>query len=240
MTGALCLQVENLHVARGGKKVVQGISFSVRQGEITCLLGANGAGKSSTVMAVAGALPMTSGQVLLGGTRLDGCMADAIRHQRVALVAEGHRVLGGLSVEENLRVASLSSSRRACAETLAQVYGIFPELAGCRQQRAGHLSGGQKQMLAMGQAFMARPLFMMVDELSLGLSPAVVKRLVQVLQTAVRSGIGVLMIEQFAHLALELARHALVLERGHLVFDGSACELKSQPHILHGAYLAAG
>jgi len=234
------LRVENLHVVRANKPVIHGISFIVKQGEITTLLGANGAGKSSTVMALAGAIPCASGQVLLDQTRLDGLSADRIRHHGIALVPEGHRVLGQLNVDDNLKVAALASSASATQTELAQVYDIFPELAERKSQQAGDLSGGQKQMLAMGQAFMAKPLFMIVDELSLGLAPAVVKRLAQALQTAAQSGIGVLMIEQFAQLALELATHALVLERGTLVFDGSAAELKRRPDILHGAYLAGG
>jgi len=234
------LRVENLHVIRANKPVVHGISFVVKPGEITTLLGANGAGKSSTVMALAGAIACASGQVWLDQTRLDGLSPDRIRRHGVALVPEGHRVLGQLNVDDNLKVAALDPSARATQTQLAQVYHIFPELAGRKTQLAGDLSGGQKQMLAMGQAFMAKPAFMIVDELSLGLAPAVVKRLAQALQSAAQSGIGVLMIEQFAQLALQLATHALVLERGTLVFDGPAAELKRRPDILHGAYLAGG
>jgi len=232
------LSIENLHVTRANKPVVHGISFQVKQGEITTLLGANGAGKSSTVLALAGAIPCASGQVLLDQTRMNGLSPDRIRRHGVALVPEGHQVLGQLNVDDNLKVAALESS--ATQTYLSEVYDIFPELAERKSQQAGDLSGGQKQMLAMGQAFMAKPAFMIVDELSLGLAPAVVKRLAQALQTAAQSGIGVLMIEQFAQLALELATHALVLERGTLVFDGSAAELKRRPDILHGAYLAGG
>jgi len=238
MPQARTLHVEDLHVTRAGKPVVHGISFHVRQGEITTLLGANGAGKSSTVMALAGAIALASGRIMLDQTRLDALSPDRIRRHGVALVPEGHQVLGQLNVEDNLKVAALEPS--ASQKHLSGVYDIFPELTERKQQLAGDLSGGQKQMLAMGQAFMAKPAFMIVDELSLGLAPAVVKRLAQALQTAAQSGIGVLMIEQFAQLALELATHALVMERGVLVFDGTAAELKRRPDILHGAYLAGG
>ena len=119
-----------------------------------------------------------------------------------------------------------------------RAFAIFPELAARRQQLAGDLSGGQKQMVAMAQAFLARPRFMIVDELSLGLAPGVVKRLAEALTLAARDGIGVLLIEQFAHLALGLASHAMVLERGRLVFDGPSETLRQRPDILHGAYLA--
>jgi len=233
------IHVENLVVARGGKHVIHGISFTVSQGEITTLLGANGAGKSSTVMALAGVIPTTSGTVRINNQRLTGQVPDHIRRAGIAFVPEGHRVLGQLSVEENLLVAALDSTAAARHTALSRVYEIFPELTERKRQLAGDLSGGQKQMVAVGQAFIASPRFMIVDELSLGLAPAVVKRLAQALQLAAQSGIGVLMIEQFANLALELATHALVLERGKLVFDGTAVQLKSQPDILHGAYLSS-
>jgi len=232
------IEVTDLVVQRGGKRVVHGISFHVSAGHITTLLGANGAGKSSTVLALAGSIPAAGGHVRLGQHPILGWTADRIRRAGVALVPEGHRVLGPLSVEDNLLVAALQTTSAAKRAELERVYTIFPELAERRRQSAGDLSGGQKQMVAMGQAFIARPRFMLVDELSLGLAPAVVKRLAQALEVAAHEGIGVLMIEQFASLALGLASHALVLERGKLVFDGSAAALQAQPDILHGAYLA--
>jgi len=232
------IEVTDLVVQRGGKRVVHGISFHVPAGHITTLLGANGAGKSSTVLALAGSIPAAGGCVRLGQHNILGWTADRIRRTGVALVPEGHRVLGPLSVEDNLLVAALQTTSAARRAELERVYTIFPELAERKRQSAGDLSGGQKQMVAMGQAFIARPRFMLVDELSLGLAPAVVKRLAQALEVAAHEGIGVLMIEQFASLALGLASHALVLERGKLVFDGSAAALQAQPDILHGAYLA--
>ncbi|SCB14396.1 ABC transporter ATP-binding protein [Rhizobium multihospitium] len=232
------VRVENLVVERGGKRVIHDVCFSVAAGKITTLLGANGAGKSSTVMAMAGVLPR-GGSVRLGGTGLEGFSPDRIRRAGLALVPEGHRVLGQLSVEDNILVASLDGSVAARRENLAHAYEIFPELAERRRQAASNLSGGQKQMVAMAQAFVAKPRFMIVDELSLGLAPAVVKRLAEALKIAAARGIGVLLIEQFANLALDLADQALVLERGRLVFSGAAATLKAQPDILHGAYLAS-
>ena len=232
------VSVENLVVERGGKRVIHGISFSVAAGKITTLLGANGAGKSSTVMAMAGVLPR-GGSVRLGSVTLEGFSPDRIRRAGLALVPEGHRVLGQLSVEDNILVAALESSAAMGRQGLEHAYEIFPELAERRRQSASDLSGGQKQMVAMAQAFVAKPRFMIVDELSLGLAPAVVKRLAEALKIAAATGIGVLLIEQFANLALDLADQALVLERGRLVFNGSAATLKAQPDILHGAYLAS-
>mgnify|MGYP000893257161 CR=1 FL=1 len=232
------ITVQNLTVARGGKRVIHDISFGVVPGQISALLGANGAGKSSTVMALAGAIPTESGKVRLGDETLTGLSPDRIRRRGVALVPEGHRVLGQLSVEDNLLVAALDPSATARRASLERVYEIFPELAERRRQQASDLSGGQKQMVAMGQAFIARPDFMIVDELSLGLAPTVVRRLAEALKLAASQGIGVLLIEQFANLALDLARHAMVLERGRLVYDGPSATLRENPEILHGAYLA--
>ncbi|MBB4237958.1 ABC transporter ATP-binding protein [Rhizobium esperanzae] len=238
MSGLSEINVENLVVERGGKRVIHDISFSVAAGKVTTLLGANGAGKSSTVMAMAGVLPR-SGSVRLGGGALEGFSPDRIRRAGLALVPEGHRVLGQLSVEDNILVAALEPSATARRQGLERAYEIFPELAARRRQSASDLSGGQKQMVAMAQAFVAKPRFMIVDELSLGLAPAVVKRLAEALKIAAAGGIGVLLIEQFANLALDLADQALVLERGRLVFSGASATLKAQPDILHGAYLAS-
>ena len=238
MSGNSEVRVENLVVERGGKRVIHDISFSVAAGEVTTLLGANGAGKSSTVMAMAGVLPR-GGAVRLGDIALEGFVPDRIRRAGLALVPEGHRVLGQLSVEDNILVAALDPAATARRQGLERAYEIFPELAERRRQSASDLSGGQKQMVAMAQAFVAKPRFMIVDELSLGLAPAVVKRLAEALKIAAAGGIGVLLIEKFANLALDLADKALVLERGRLVFDGPAATLKAQPDILHGAYLAS-
>lgn len=232
------ITVDNLVVERGGKKVLHGISFSLQPGTISTLLGANGAGKSSTVMALSGAIPTTSGRVLLGDLKLTGLSPDAVRRRGVAMVPEGHRVLGQMSVEDNLLVSVLERSAGARRAGLERAFAIFPELETRRHQLAGDLSGGQKQMVAMAQAFLAKPRFMIVDELSLGLAPTVVKRLAEALTLAAEDGIGVLLIEQFANLALGLASHALVMERGRIVFDGSSQTLRQQPDILHGAYLA--
>ena len=238
MSGISEVSVENLVVERGGKRVIHDISFSVAAGKVTTLLGANGAGKSSTVMAMAGVLPR-GGAVRLGDIALEGFVPDRIRRAGLALVPEGHRVLGQLSVEDNILVSALDPAAAARRQGLERAYEIFPELAERRRQSASDLSGGQKQMVAMAQAFVAKPRFMIVDELSLGLAPAVVKRLAEALKIAAAGGIGVLLIEQFANLALDLAESALVLERGRLVFDGPAATLKAQPDILHGAYLAS-
>ncbi|WP_448955592.1 ABC transporter ATP-binding protein [Labrys neptuniae] len=232
------IEISDLIVSRAGKRVLHGISFTVRPGEIRALLGANGAGKSTTVLTLAGVLAPDAGTIRLGDKRLDGTSADAVRRLGIALVPEGHCVLGALNVEENLAVACPFAGKAARLEALEGVYAIFPELRERRRQIASELSGGQKQMVAMGQAFIADPAFMIVDELSLGLAPGVVRRLSEALRLAAGCGIGVLLIEQFANLALELADQAMVMERGRLVFDGTSATLRDNPEILHGAYLA--
>lgn len=238
MSRPSAVSIDALTVEHAGKRVVHDIAFTIPAGRITALLGANGAGKSSTVMALAGVLPR-GGSVRLGDRVLDGLPPDRVRRAGLALVPEGHRVLGQLSVEDNILVALLDPSATARRRGLDRAYAIFPELADRRRQAASNLSGGQKQMVAMAQAFVAEPRFMMIDELSLGLAPAVVKRLAEALRVAVEGGIGVLLIEQFANLALGLAHHALVMERGRLVFDGEPATLRARPEILHGAYLAS-
>lgn len=232
------IEVKDLVVSRGGKKVLHSIGFSVPKGEITTLLGANGAGKSSTVLTLAGVLKPDNGTIEANGQSLVGLSPDVVRQRGVALVPEGHRVLGGLSVHDNLRVASMGRTPSEIDGHVEHALSIFPELKERLKQRASDLSGGQKQMVAVSQAFIARSDFMLVDELSLGLAPTVVHRLADALKVAADEGIGVLLIEQFAHLALDLAKNALVMERGRVVYQGSSAELKERPDILHSAYLA--
>lgn len=230
--------VENLAVERGGKRVIHDVSFAIKSGEITALLGANGAGKSSTVMALAGVLPIAGGRMRLDATLLTGLSPDRIRRAGLALVPEGHRVLGQLSVEDNILVAAFDGSPSVRREGLERAYEIFPELAQRKRQLASDLSGAEADGRD-GAGVYRQAGFMVVDELSLGLAPAVVKRLAEALKIAAQNGIGVLLIEQFANLALDLADHAMVMERGRLVYDGASATLRANPEILHGAYLAS-
>lgn len=229
--------VKNLSVSRSGKRVLHNLSFTLQAGKITALLGANGAGKSTTVMTIIGALPPDSGEIFLDNRPLVGEPTDRIRRWGIALVPEGHRVLTNLTVQENLFVAMKVSKNADRQLALEEAFHLFPELTERRQQRAGDLSGGQKQMVAMAQAFLAKPSFMIVDELSLGLAPTIVRRLATTLRQVADAGIGVLLIEQFAKVALDISDSAMVLERGTKVFDGSPEELNANPHILHAAYL---
>ena len=235
MTGRL--QIDSLVVARGGRPVVHGISLDVPAGEVTALLGANGAGKSSLVLGLAGRAKLMGGQVRVNGTDVAGWRPQRIRRTGLAAVPEGHQVLRSLNVRDNLRAAVLDHHRED--ELLEQTYELLPELAGIEDRLAGSLSGGQQQMVAIAQGLMSEPDFLLIDELSLGLAPIIVERLMPVVSAVAEQGIGVLLIEQYATVALGVAQHAAVLDRGRVEWVGSAAELRDHPEILHGVYLGA-
>jgi branched-chain amino acid transport system ATP-binding protein len=233
----VALRVENLSVARAGRTVVHGVSLEIRPGEVTTLLGANGAGKSTLVLAIGGVLRPTGGKVLLGDLDLTRRRPERIRQAGVAIVPEGRRLLPDLTVEDNLRVATYSLSREVKRERIAYALNLFPRLEARWNAQSRLLSGGEQQMVVLAQALVSRPRVVIVDELSLGLAPLVVKSLVPTLEEVARSGVGVLLIEQFAHVALGLATQAYVLDTGRIRNHGSAEELKTRPDVLHSAYL---
>jgi branched-chain amino acid transport system ATP-binding protein len=232
------LEVRQLHISRGAKPVVHGVDLDVAPGEIVALLGPNGAGKSSIVLALAGAIPRSRGQVRLGDSTLDGLAPDAVRRAGLAIVPEGHHVLGSLSVHDNLRAAAMVLPAHEVEPAIERVLSTFPELKPRLEHLGRSLSGGQKQMVCMAQALLARPRILVVDELSLGLAPLVVKRLADVLQSVAADGVGVLLIEQFTTLALRLAQRAIVLQRGRTAWCGPAQTLRDEPEILQASYLA--
>jgi branched-chain amino acid transport system ATP-binding protein len=231
------LEINALHVRRGVKPVLNNVSLIVEPGQVSALLGANGAGKSSLVLAVAGMLPIESGSIRANQQDLTRARPEAIRAAGVAAVPEGHLVLSALSVEENLIAAGSLLSNAALKRNIDETLTLFPELKPLLKQRAGTLSGGQQQMVAISQAFMAQPRVILFDELSLGLAPIVVNRLVEVVQRLVQSGIGVLLIEQFTTIALKLASRVYVLDRGTLSFSGTPDEIHASPNVLRDAYL---
>jgi branched-chain amino acid transport system ATP-binding protein len=232
------LQVKGLNVARGGKAVLHGVDLTIAPGKITALLGANGAGKSSLVLAIAGALPVSGGEILLDDASLVGLRPEAVRARGVAAAPEGHQVLSDMTVEDNLKVAASHLKRAEARTAVARALEVFPELNERLQARAGNLSGGQQQMVALGQAIVAKPRYVLADELSFGLAPVIVARLAPVLQQLASQGVGVLLIEQFTHIALKIAHAAYVMERGRICFSGEPEELVRNPGILHSAYLA--
>jgi len=234
------LQVSGLGVARGGKAVVHGVDLEIKPGSITALLGPNGAGKSSLVLAMAGALPVTAGSVSLDGKPITGLRPEIVRRSGIAAVPEGHRVLTDLSVEDNLRAAGNGLTRPELAKALDDALVTFPELRAKLKVRGGDLSGGQQQMVVLAQAIIGQPRYLLADELSFGLAPVVVARLVPVIARLAESGIGILLIEQFTTIALRISHFAYVMERGRIRFAGLPDELRRNPDILHSAYLAPG
>ena len=232
------IEVEQLTVSRGGRPVVRNASLAIEPGKITALLGPNGAGKSSLVLAMAGALKPDSGQVRIDGRAVTGQRPEMIRAAGVAAVPEGHKVLTQLSVEDNLIAAGSMLSKVDLKKAVADALAVFPELEPRSAQRAGTLSGGLQQMVALAQALVSKPRYLLADELSFGLAPLIVSRLMDVIADIARSGVGVLLIEQFTTIALKIAQRVYVLDHGVIRFDGSPAEIKNNPSILHAAYLA--
>ena len=234
------LRLEELSVPRAGRPVVHDVSLEIPPGQVTTLLGANGAGKSTLVLTVAGLLRPSGGRVMLGELDLTGRRPEQVRAAGIAVVPEGRRLLPGLTVEDNLRVATYSLGHAQAKRGIEYALELFPELEKRWNATARLLSGGEQQMVVLAQALVSQPKIVLVDELSLGLAPVVVKRLVPTLEAAAASGIGVLLIEQFAHVALGLAETAYVIEGGRIHYRGPAQKLKDEPELLHSAYLLAG
>jgi branched-chain amino acid transport system ATP-binding protein len=231
------LKIDGLKVARGGHQVLHGISLEIQSGAVTTLLGPNGAGKSTLVLAVAGLLRSSAGGVSLDGRNLASLRPELIRRAGVAVVPEGRRLLPELTVEDNLRVATYTLGREQAKRGIEYAIELFPHLETRWKSVARTLSGGEQQMVVLAQALVSRPKFVLVDELSLGLAPVVVKRLMPALEAVAAEGVGVLLIEQFVHVALALAQSAYVIEGGRIVYHGTAAELKEHPERLHSAYL---
>jgi branched-chain amino acid transport system ATP-binding protein len=234
------LRLSNLTVERGGRAVVQDVSIDIPAGEVTALLGPNGAGKSSLVLAVGGVLGLRTGSVQLQGRNLAGGRPERIRRAGIAIVPEGRRLLSELTVEDNLRVATYALGKQEAQAGRAWALELFPELSKRLSAVGRTLSGGEQQMLVLAQALVSSPRYLLIDELSLGLAPVVVSRLIPTIRAIAGAGIGVLLIEQFATIALSLAEHAYVMEGGRLRFSGSAGELRDKPELLRSAYLLRG
>jgi branched-chain amino acid transport system ATP-binding protein len=231
------LTLAGLVVSRGNRDVVRDVTIEVPPGEVTALLGPNGAGKSSMVLAIGGVLALKAGSVKLGDQELAGRRPEWIRRAGLAIVPEGRRLLPDLTVQDNLSVATYSLSSAQAKAGRARALELFPELAKRLRAQARSLSGGEQQMLVLAQALVSEPRFVIIDELSLGLAPVVVQRLIPTIRGVAESGIGVLLIEQFASLALGLANRAYVMEGGRIQYSGNAQELRENSKLLHSAYL---
>jgi branched-chain amino acid transport system ATP-binding protein len=233
----ILLKVEDLHVAYGGVQAVRGISLEVRQGEIAALLGANGAGKSSTLLSIVGSVKPRAGRVTFDGQDITGLTPDALVRRGIALIPEGGRVFARQPVEQNLRLGAYTVAKGPVyQDRLDQVYALFPRLAERRTQVAGTLSGGERQMLAIGRALMSGPRLLLVDEPSLGLSPLLVETVFDTLADLNRAGTSILLVEQNMAQALEIAARAYVMQSGAIALQGSADDIQSSDHVRQ-AYL---
>ncbi|HSU05068.1 MAG TPA: ABC transporter ATP-binding protein [Acetobacteraceae bacterium] len=220
------LVVRNLAVAYGDLVGVADVSLEVPEGGVVALIGSNGAGKTTTLNAIAGLLAPAAGQIEWQGETIARLRAHAVVRRGIALSPEGWRLFVNQSVERNLRLgATVVTNRAREAALLDRVFTLFPQLAERRRQLAGTLSGGERQMLALGRALMSEPRLLLLDEPSLGLAPAVVESLYETLGRLHRDGITLLLAEQSVELALEIAQHAYVLQTGRTVLDGPAAEL---------------
>ena len=231
------LKIENLHVAYGGIQALRGISLEVPDGKIVTLIGANGAGKSTTLRTISGLVKAQSGSIQWNGEELLGKPIDRIISAGIAMSPEGRRVFADMTVLENLKIgAYLRRDRAEIQRDLDWVYNLFPRLKERSWQLAGTLSGGEQQMLAVGRALMSRPRLMMLDEPSLGLAPLVVQDIFSIIRGINRQGVTVLLIEQNANMALKTADLAYVLETGSITLSGTGAELLANEKVKE-AYL---
>ena len=230
------LKVEGINVYYGAIHAIKDISFQVNQGEIVTLIGANGAGKTTTLQTVSGLLRSKTGSILFDGQDINTVSADKLVGRGLAQVPEGRRVFLQMSVEENLEMGAYTQPPAGVPRDLEMVYDLFPRLKERRSQVAGTLSGGEQQMLAMGRALMCKPKMLLLDEPSMGLSPLLVKEIFKIIRQVNRNGVTVLLVEQNAKMALEIANRAYVLETGTIKMEGEATELANNIEV-RKAYL---
>ena len=230
------LKVSDINVYYGAIHAIKGVSFEVNPGEIVTLIGANGAGKSTTLQTISGLLHSRTGSIEFLGESLMGIPAHKIVAKGLAQVPEGRRIFLQMTVEENLQMGAYTQPGASVAPGLERVYAQFPRLKERRRQIAGTLSGGEQQMLAMGRALMSRPKLLMLDEPSLGLAPLVVQDIFKIIQTIHENGVTVLLVEQNANMALKIADLAYVLETGRITMSGTGAELLANEKVKE-AYL---
>ncbi|MEZ3159335.1 ATP-binding cassette domain-containing protein [Microbacterium sp. BWT-B31] len=225
------LELDDVTVSRGAGPVISHVSLSLAPGEVLALVGPNGAGKTSLIESISGVIPHSGGSIRLGGERIDKLSRVARARRGIVHIEQGRAVFPSLTVRENLSLAARSPAEIDAA--LAH----FPELEKRIDSPAALLSGGEQQMVVLARAFAAKPRFLLIDEMSLGLAPVVFTRLFPVVATLAEAGAGVLLVEQFTGLALQLAREAIVVASGHVTFQGDAARLSEEPQLLHEAYL---
>ena len=233
----MLLEMTNASVSYGKVSAVRGISISVPEGGIVTIIGGNGAGKTTTLRAMSGMVPLVGGEIHFDGERVDGLPSDKVVARGIAHVPEGRRIFPDMTVEENLRTgAFLRRDKEAVENDLENVFDRFPRLRERRRQMAKTMSGGEQQMLAIGRALMSAPKLLLMDEPSMGLAPVIVEEIAQIIEEINAQGLSVVLVEQNAELALELADHAYVLETGNLALEGPANELHDNDHV-RAAYL---
>jgi len=236
-SAAVLLSVNEVKVAYGGIQAVKGVSLEVREGELVSLIGSNGAGKTTTMKAITGLLPLGGGHIQLAGKTIDGQGPWDLVQQGLAMVPEGRGVFTRMTIVENLQMgAYIRHDQAAIDEDIERVFTTFPRLKERRDQLAGTMSGGEQQMLAMGRALMSRPKVLLLDEPSMGLSPIMVDKIFQVIQEVSAQGVTILLVEQNASRALQIADRGYVMESGLITLSGDAHEMLHDPKVRE-AYL---
>jgi branched-chain amino acid transport system ATP-binding protein len=234
---AVLLKVSDVKVGYGGIQAVKGVSLEVREGELVSLIGSNGAGKTTTMKAITGLLPLGGGHIELAGKTIDGQGPWDLVQQGLAMVPEGRGVFTRMTIVENLQMgAYIRDDNIAIAEDIERVFTTFPRLKERRDQLAGTMSGGEQQMLAMGRALMSRPKVLLLDEPSMGLSPIMVDKIFEVIQEVSAQGVTILLVEQNASRALQIADRGYVMESGLITLSGDAHEMLHDPKVRE-AYL---
>ncbi|MGD2042700.1 MAG: ABC transporter ATP-binding protein [Acidimicrobiia bacterium] len=232
------LAVEELEVAYGDLQVVWGVSFEVPEDSIVAILGPNGAGKTTTLMSLIGLVPPIAGEVTFKGESLTGVPTHELVERGLVMIPEERATFSTMSVEDNLELGAYTPRARGTrVQSLQEVYDIFPRLAERKTQRAGTLSGGERQMLALGKALMAQPELLILDEPSLGLAPIIVEHTFEVIKQIKDRGVSVLMVEQHVEMTLEIADRGYILEQGRIVAEGTSTELVDDPRVRE-AYLS--
>lgn len=231
------LEIRQLEVSYGGIRAVRGIDLRVERGELVSLIGANGAGKSTTLRALCGLVPIAGGDILYEGKSIAGLPSYMLVRDGLVMVPEGRGIFGQLTIEENLAMGGYSrKDHDAVRKDTEHVFELFPRLAERRSQSAGTLSGGEQQMLAMGRAMISRPRLLLLDEPSMGLAPLMVDKIFEVVRTIASEGVTILLIEQNARLALETSSRGYVMESGRVILEGPSGQLLDDPKV-RAAYL---
>jgi branched-chain amino acid transport system ATP-binding protein len=232
----ILLKVSGLKVAYGGIQAVKGVTFEVREGELVSLIGANGAGKTTTLKAITGLQPVADGQIEYLGHSIKGQGAWDLVKQGLVMVPEGRGTFTRMSITENLQMGAFVRNDKEIAADIDKVFALFPRLKERRNQLAGTMSGGEQQMLAMGRALMAKPKVLLMDEPSMGLSPIMVDKIFEVVADVAKQGVTILLVEQNASRALQLAHRGYVMESGEVTMSGEAKALLDDPKV-RAAYL---